>query len=125
MASRERNRQVREERKAKAINLLGGKCVKCGATERLQFDHIRNDRTTYKEMVSYLLMQRWERLLVELEKCQLLCISCHAIKTGADRSAKEPTHGIQGTYVNRGCRCVECTRANTEHTRQFRHNKVK
>lgn len=117
---KQRDKQRKDERRAKAIELLGGKCVTCGTTERLQFDHIKNDRQGYGGLISYLLKTRWERLLAELEKCQLLCISCHAVKTGADKSAKEPKHGVQGTYVNRKCRCDKCVFANSEHTRQYR-----
>ena len=110
--------------KNKAIQILGGKCVNCGSTERLQFDHINNDRDGQLGLISYLIRMNWGRLVKELNKCQLLCISCHAIKTGIDRSTKEAVHGLASTYNNRGCRCVLCKAANTEHTRQFRGKKV-
>ena len=48
-ASRKINKKNRDERRKILIERLGGKCVKCGTTENLQFDHIdpntKKDRT--------------------------------------------------------------------------------
>ena len=61
------------------IEMLGGKCVGCGITEDLQFDHIdrKNKSFTIGKCLGYSL----ERLIPEAQKCQLLCKSCHQIKT--------------------------------------------
>jgi 5-methylcytosine-specific restriction endonuclease McrA len=62
---------------------LGGVCVKCGTTERLEFDHI--DPTSKIEEPYKVLMQ-WpeDRIASELSKCQLLCRSCHSKKSHED-----------------------------------------
>jgi len=60
--------------------LLGGKCVKCGCTEKLEFDHI--DPLTKTASISRLLANGNKAdLEKELQKCQLLCNSCHVAKT--------------------------------------------
>ena len=55
---------------------LGGKCVKCGATERLEFDHIDPKNKSF-EITRGLLMGDREKFQEELDKCQLLCYDCH------------------------------------------------
>jgi 5-methylcytosine-specific restriction endonuclease McrA len=59
--------------------MLGGKCVRCGATSDLEFDHV--DRHTKSFTIGSRAMSRWDGLLVELAKCQLLCRPCHIEKT--------------------------------------------
>lgn len=73
-----------KERKAKnkayLIELLGGKCVGCGITENLQFDHI--DRKQKSFTIGKRLESSLEnKLIPEAKKCQLLCKSCHQLKT--------------------------------------------
>ena len=59
---------------------MGGKCVKCGATEHLQFDHINPSEKSYN--ISNNLHRK--DLDEELAKCQLLCSTCHLEKTKND-----------------------------------------
>lgn len=66
-------------KKAEFIAILGGKCVICGTTEQLEFDHI--DPTTKKFAISKLLNVSHQAAIDELDKCQLLCNGCHKIKT--------------------------------------------
>ena len=71
----------REERRKKRLqemkNKLGNKCVKCGATENLQFDHIDPKTKCFNVNPQ----DSWEKTLPELYKCQLLCPPCHLEKT--------------------------------------------
>ena len=80
----EYKREQRKERKAYCIEYLGGKCVKCGATERLEFDHI--DRTTKKYNITRKVDRTFDILKEELNKCQLLCYDCHKVKTISERT---------------------------------------
>lgn len=79
-------RSVQRERYAKnrseGIRLLGGSCVLCGSTKDLEFDHI-DPNTKQHEMVTLWHRSR-EVWLAELEKCQLLCVPCHLVKTGGE-----------------------------------------
>ena len=77
------NAKIRERKaknKAYLIEMLGGKCVGCGVTENLQFDHI--DRKQKAFTIGKKLQSSLEnKLIPEAKKCQLLCKSCHQIKT--------------------------------------------
>ena len=79
-ANYERNRYA--ERKSLAIEKLGGKCVRCGTTDNLEFDHI--DETTKFANMSDIFRMRQELIDAELAKCQLLCHDCHMQKTYED-----------------------------------------
>lgn len=89
-------------RKAKAIERLGGRCVSCGSTEALEFDHID------PALKSFDVLERWSiaavRFLAEVDKCQLLCETCHKTK-------HEAQHGTLARYSHHGCRCEDCCAA--------------
>ncbi len=82
--NKEKRAEYIKEKKAYCIEYLGGKCVKCGATERLEFDHI--DRTTKKYSIGGRVSHNFDNLKEELNKCQLLCYDCHKIKTKSERT---------------------------------------
>lgn len=115
----ELRRQRRTERKAMAIMLLGGKCVECGSTERLEFDHIKNDRNGLSNLISQMFTSKMDRLLKELEKCQLLCKSCHIQKSIVDNGKQVSNHGMLSMYMNKRCRCEDCRAAHAAHHREY------
>jgi hypothetical protein len=68
--------------KAQKIKTQSG-CVDCGYNKSpyaLQFDHIGNDK---KESVSNLIRSdySWETIILEINKCEVVCANCHAIRT--------------------------------------------
>ena len=78
----ENNRKAREKyarNKAAMVDRLGGKCVGCGVTTNLEFDHI--DRSKKANNLTKLLKGPIDKLTVEVDKCQLLCKTCHTIKS--------------------------------------------
>ena len=75
----ERSRELKREKKQILIEHLGGKCVGCGVTTDLQFDHI--DRNAKSFTIGKCLGNKLEDLIKEANKCQLLCKSCHEYKT--------------------------------------------
>lgn len=75
-----------DERTAIAITLLGGKCVHCGTTDRMEFDHI-DPRTKTFEITDKIAQYAWWRIIEELKKCQLLCFKCHVEKGKFDTDA--------------------------------------
>ena len=79
---REERRKQHKEKRAICLEYLGGKCVKCGTTERLEFDHI--DRTTKKYTIASRVTNNFTILKEELNKCQLLCAPCHLEKTAKE-----------------------------------------
>src|ERR1700722_14236875 len=91
-------------RRAKGIESLGGKCVQCGATEELEFDHIDPAIKWKHRIWSY----SWKRITEELAKCQLLCADCHAKKTIAFISTAGGTWKCRKNHHKKGCGCRSC-----------------
>jgi 5-methylcytosine-specific restriction endonuclease McrA len=118
---RDYQREKARTRIAKARELLGGKCVECGAEENLQFDHINPNTKVAK--ISVIANWAWDRFLSEVEKCQLLCQDCHTAKTMVDLGRKRSEHGTRNKY-RVGCRCDLCKKANTDDCRQRRQQKL-
>ena len=61
----------RQWRRQQLVAMLGGVCVRCGATEDLEFDHI--DPATKRFAVGSSMSRAWDELVEEALKCQLLC----------------------------------------------------
>ncbi len=85
------------ENRRQCIDKLGGKCVECGVTENLQFDHINPLEKSFA--ISETLhfspkMKKEVKFDEELNKCQLLCPTCHMEKTKNDWLSGELYIGI-------------------------------
>ena len=78
----EYKREYRDERKSYCIEYLGGKCVKCGTIHNLQFDHIKREGKKYT--IGSRIHQDFTIIKEELDKCQLLCVDCHKVKTKSE-----------------------------------------
>lgn len=84
---------------------LGNKCCKCESTEDLQFDHI--DAKTKSFDVSKNWSRRWNILVLELDKCQLLCKPHHLKKSIENKDLGQVDHGgvLSG---KKNCSCIPC-----------------
>tara|TARA_B100000131_G_C17924797_1_gene535804 strand:- start:57 stop:683 length:627 start_codon:yes stop_codon:yes gene_type:complete len=85
------------ESRQQCIDKLGGKCVECGATESLQFDHINPLEKSFpiSETLHWSPKKKKEvKFDEELDKCQLLCPKCHLEKTKNDWLSGELYKGI-------------------------------
>ena len=71
-------KERKQRNKEWALEELGNKCVECGATERLEFDHITPNVGGKK--VSQLYSNR-KQLEEEVSKCVLRCVDCHKART--------------------------------------------
>lgn len=107
----------RDKTRAGLIAQLGGKCVHCGAKERLHFDHIIPSTKLFD--ISQNLTATVDKLDIEVRKCQLLCASCHGRKTASDNDGRT-YHGKLSMYTNGKCRCNKCKKANAEYTRLYK-----
>ena len=75
---RANNKRRRDARRQLLIDHLGGKCVGCGDTNDLQFDHIvRADKSF---TIGQCMNKKLDVLIEEANKCQLLCKKCHQLK---------------------------------------------
>jgi hypothetical protein len=76
----EEQRRIRDERRQYLREYLGGKCVRCGSIENLEFDHIIKETKSFT-IGSSLTCFSIEDLILEVDKCQLLCRPCHIDKS--------------------------------------------
>lgn len=96
--------EYRRKRREYAWNFLGGECIKCSSKSNLEIDHI--ERETKVSSVASLYTSSKTVFLEELDKCQLLCKSCHLIKTKEEVPLVRK-HGTIYCYQT-GCRCERC-----------------
>ena len=70
--------QYRQTNRLRAIEYLGGKCTDCGKNDErvLDFDHL-----IVGPLISKCMDLSWDRLVIELQKCELVCANCHWIRT--------------------------------------------
>ena len=64
------------------------RCLDCNEQfepHRLHFDHV--DPSTKRWNPSHGCNQEWGEAVVELEKCEIVCVSCHGKRTAARRAA--------------------------------------
>ena len=67
--------------KIKCVEYLGGKCVNCGFDKHLaalQFHHRNSNNKDF--LISSINTKSWKLIIEELNKCDLLCANCHAVK---------------------------------------------
>jgi hypothetical protein len=76
----ERQKRVSKERKDKLLYMAGGCCKVCGYNKNsaaLCFHHRDADNKVFNLDARKLSNTRWESILEEFEKCDLLCSNCH------------------------------------------------
>lgn len=69
-----------KKRKLEAINMMGGKCNKCGYNKNyasLVFHHIESKEKDFNIDSRKFSNTCWKKILVELNKCELVCHNCH------------------------------------------------
>lgn len=84
MRAIKRNKILRENLRRKMLAYLKNKsCVKCGIDDIrvLEFDHIYPETKTLDIARAITNTVKWEAILKEIHKCQILCANCHKIKT--------------------------------------------
>jgi len=68
------------ERKIKLVQMFGGKCKCCSYDKNyasLSFHHKNPKTKLFSLDLRNLSNKKWERLIEEAEKCELLCLNCH------------------------------------------------
>ena len=67
--------------KARAIEYKGGLCLDCGQMPHPAAMHFHHRDPGVKDIeVSKLRASKFEKVLAEIDKCDLLCANCHAIR---------------------------------------------
>lgn len=108
--------EYRSQRREAWIDSQGRKCALCDNEDGpWEIDHIDPSTKLYR------ISTVWTRVesvrLAELAKCQLLCESCHHVKS-AQENERPVTHGMSG--YRRGCRCKVCSDGLRQYWRQRR-----
>jgi hypothetical protein len=104
-----------QERRAMVIEMLGGRCRRCGSVDQLEIDHIDPSSKTY-DVARILGSASKNRLMSEVVKCQLLCSACHQHKSIIEvgKNSAKGTHGTLSGYRYCGPpRCSECLKVKT------------
>lgn len=119
MASKEYNKQRYWERMNAAKEYLGGVCKHCGSSDNLELDHI--DRHTKEFVVSqYGRSVSKDKFWDEVNKCQLLCKSCHIKKGYESEDIIKAEHGGFSMYQRHKCRCDICVEAYNKKAREYK-----
>lgn len=66
-----------KERRKKLVELKGGKCEKCGYDKNLAVLCFHHRNPKEKSFTLNRCTQSWNKLIEELNKCDLLCANCH------------------------------------------------
>lgn len=75
------NTKIRRVRnKSKAIELLGGKCVRCGYDNPLALTFHHKNPEDKEFAITSMMNKSWSAIQAEVEKCELLCANCHIIE---------------------------------------------
>jgi 5-methylcytosine-specific restriction endonuclease McrA len=108
-----------ERRMQEARSFLGGRCAICGSIETLEFDHIDPSSKSFT-IGSKAAGIAKDKFWNEVSKCQLLCRTCHELKSIKD-SGKQVAKGTHGTISSyRYCRCSLCRAAKNELTKKHK-----
>lgn len=84
-----RNRIIKGQTRAKLVEYLSNKyCVKCGIKDIrvLEFDHMDPSIKSFGISSAITGTYSWNKILQEIEKCQILCANCHKIKTALEQN---------------------------------------
>ena len=73
------------ERKIQIVSHLGGKCVRCGYNNYYGALHVHHKNPEQKHKnFRHIRSWSWNRVLQEIENCELLCANCHAEEHKSD-----------------------------------------
>jgi hypothetical protein len=89
-----------QNRKKKAVELMGGKCNKCGYCKNyaaLDFHHIDPSQKEFESDAGR--HKSWNKFITELKKCTLLCSNCHREEHHPDMAVTCEPYKVD-TYMN-------------------------
>jgi len=104
----ENDQALKWAKKIKAVELLGGKCCKCGTKDYLVLEFHHKDSSEKEGEIGKLIpSRRLSEITDELNKCMVLCKNCHAeehFKNGRGLTLKKELCDIS----SRELKCEVC-----------------
>lgn len=85
--------KLRKAWRQEVLELLGGKCINCNSVENLHVDHINQNEKLF--CISKAPSKK--ALMEEIKKCQILCSTCHRLKSNREISG-ENCHAAKLTH---------------------------
>ncbi len=105
------NKEQRTRKMTALLDMFGGKCIKCGVTEPLEFHH--RDTSTVSFRIGAELTSKLSKLIEEAKKCDLLCVPCH------NKITHPETHNMS-RFQEGQCDCWICHDAYLDYWEDFR-----
>lgn len=87
-------------RKQMLVDMKGGKCEKCGYNKCLRaltFHHRESDKKSFTLDTRCMRGTKWEKIVKEAEKCELLCFNCHM----EHHEEEDDANGLYKQEINR------------------------
>jgi hypothetical protein len=120
------NKQLLEKyhkQREDALIYLGNKCNRCNSIYELEIDHIDWRKKTLSFGKDWYQSGIWWKEIYE--QGQLLCRSCHKIKTKKDLSERHQKdrskcHGTLSQYMRYKCRCKDCSKCYSKYRKNLR-----
>lgn len=112
------HQRARHERYAAIQTLKSKPCLACGETypwHVMDFDH--RDPSAKVEQISTMVKTYvpWARILEEIEKCDLLCVCCHRLKTYGGSNVYRTRLYVRNyelvTQLKEASPCLDCDRS--------------
>lgn len=75
-------------------------CVDCGYNEHpaaLHFDHMPSEKKQFGIAQNH--SRKWETLIQEIQKCEVVCANCHAVRTDQRRTRENPVSANKAENV--------------------------
>jgi hypothetical protein len=92
-----------KDRKRQAIELMGGECCNCGYKKNMAALHFHHLDPTEKDCSwTKMRLKSWDKAVVELKKCVLICANCHAEEHSPDLNLIFDDTGKSNSNWNKG-----------------------
>lgn len=86
---RQSAKNFHRDRKKRCIDHKGGKCERCGWAPKDEFGyaalHLHHPLRDRKWTLGASAMRKWETVVAELDRCEMICANCHIIEHHPDR----------------------------------------
>ena len=121
---------IKWAKKIKAIELLGGKCVKCEDDNIFHLTFHHEDKTQKDFNINHIKYSNWNEIEKEVKKCTLLCNNCHQEhhydkEEYLLKKSKARTNKKLFLKIKNNIGCEKCNYNKSEYSLTFHHTSDK